>query len=158
MATTPKSRPTTSRSRPTTSKSRPANGKSASGGRSASAARSTSASRSTSNARKRPAAAKTLPKPPEPSTASKLRAPLLAGGAAIAGIAGGIVLGAKRARPRHRLPSLPSLPSLNGFDLGKVDMKKTRKQVGRASKQFGELTKELRKAGEQAERIGDALS
>jgi hypothetical protein len=132
----------------TTPKSRPTNTKSASRGRSA------SASRSTSNARRRPAAAKTLPTP-EPSTASKLKAPLIAGGATIAAVAGGIVLGAK-ARPRRR--SLPSMPSMNGLDLKKVDMKKTRKQVGRASKQFGEFTRELRKAGEQAERIGDALS
>jgi hypothetical protein len=86
--------------------------------------------------------------------ASKLRAPLIAGGVAIAGVAGGIVLGAKARRPRRRMPSLPSL---NGLDLKKVDVKKTRKQVGRASKQFGELTREIRKAGEQAERIGDAL-
>jgi hypothetical protein len=135
----------------TTPKSRPTNTKSASRGRSA------SASRSTSNARRRPAAAKTLPTP-EPSTASKLKAPLIAGGATIAAVAGGIVLGAK-ARPRRRsFPSLPSMPSMNGLDLKKVDMKKTRKQVGRASKQFGEFTRELRKAGEQAERIGDALS
>jgi hypothetical protein len=132
----------------TTPKSRPTNTKSASRGRSA------SASRSTSNARRRPAAAKTLPTP-EPSTASKLKAPLIAGGATIAAVAGGIVLGAK-VRPRRR--SLPSMPSMNGLDLKKVDMKKTRKQVGRASKQFGEFTRELRKAGEQAERIGDALS
>jgi hypothetical protein len=132
----------------TTPKSRPTNTKSASRGRSA------SASRSTSNARRRPAAAKTLPTP-EPSTASKLKAPLIAGGATIAAVAGGIVLGAK-ARPRRR--SFPSMPSMNGLDLKKVDMKKTRKQVGRASKQFGEFTRELRKAGEQAERIGDALS
>jgi hypothetical protein len=132
----------------TTPKSRPTNTKSAIRGRSA------SASRSTSNARRRPAAAKTLPTP-EPSTASKLKAPLIAGGATIAAVAGGIVLGAK-ARPRRR--SFPSMPSMNGLDLKKVDMKKTRKQVGRASKQFGEFTRELRKAGEQAERIGDALS
>jgi hypothetical protein len=132
----------------TTPKSRPTNTKSASRGRSA------SASRSTSNARRRPAAAKTLPTP-GPSTASKLKTPLIAGGATIAAVAGGIVLGAK-ARPRRR--SFPSMPSMNGLDLKKVDMKKTRKQVGRASKQFGEFTRELRKAGEQAERIGDALS
>jgi hypothetical protein len=84
------------------------------------------------------------PTPTPESTVSKLRAPAIAGGAAIAGILGGIALGVK-ARPRRR-----RLPSLDG--------KKTVKQVGRASKRFGELTRELRKAGEQAERIGDALS
>ena len=55
------------------------------------------------------------------------------------------------------LANLPSLPSMNGLDLNKVDMKKTRKQVGRAGKQFGAFTRELRKAGEQAEKIGNAL-
>jgi hypothetical protein len=76
----------------------------------------------------------------------------MAGGLALAGIVGGVVLGAK-ARPRKR-----SLPSVNIPDLKKLDAKKTRKQVSRASKQFGEFTRELRKAGEQAERLGDALS
>jgi hypothetical protein len=76
----------------------------------------------------------------------------MAGGLALAGIVGGVVLGAK-ARPRKS-----RLPSMNGLDLKKLDAKKTRKQVGRASKQFGEFTRELRKAGEQAERLGDALS
>ena len=78
----------------------------------------------------------------------------MAGGLALAGVVGGIVLGAK-ARPRKR-----RLPSVSGLDLNlkKLDAKKTRKQVGRASRQFGEFTRELRKAGEQAERLGDALS
>jgi hypothetical protein len=89
------------------------------------------------------------------STASKLRGPALAGGAAIAGILGGVALGAK-AMPRKR--RFPSVNGLGKVDLKKVDVKKTRKQVGRASKAFGEFTKELRKAGEQAERIGNALS
>ena len=94
--------------------------------------------------------------PPRLSRAagSNLRAPLIATGAALAAIAGGIALGAKR-RPRHRLPSLPSLPS--GLDLSKLGDKKTRKQVASASKQFGAFTRELRKAGEQAERLGNAL-
>ena len=85
--------------------------------------------------------------------ASKLRGPALAGGAAIAGIVG-VALGAK-ALPRKRRRF--QLPSISGLDIDKLDIKKTRKQVGRASKQFGEFTRELRKAGEQAERIGNAL-
>jgi hypothetical protein len=94
-----------------------------------------------------------VPSPPEAAgNGSNLRGPLMAGGLALAGIVGGVVLGAK-ARPRKR-----RLPSVNGLDLKKLDAKKTRKQVGRASRQFGEFTRELRKAGEQAERLGDALS
>ena len=100
-------------------------------------------SRSTN--RSRSTAAKAVPAP-EPTTGSNLRAPLIAAGAALAGIAGGIALGAMR-RPRRRLPSLPT----------KVDPKKTRKQVAQVSKGFGAFTRELRKAGEQAERIGNAL-
>src|SRR3954466_928988 len=97
--------------------------------------------RSTNRSRSKPA-----PAPPEPSTASKLRAPLIAGGAAIAGIAGGIVLGVKGRSRRRRLPRVTGL-----------DANKTRKQVASVSKQFGAFTRELRKAGEQAERIGKAL-
>jgi hypothetical protein len=131
MATTPKSRPT-NRAKPAASKARPA-----------SATRSRAASPKPTPA----------PSPPEAaSNGSNLRGPLVAGGLALAGIVGGVVLGAK-ARPRKR-----GLPSLSGLDLKKLDAKKTRKQVGRASRQFGEFTRELRKAGEQAERLGDALS
>ena len=131
MATTPKSRPT-NRAKPAASKARPA-----------------------SSTRSRAASPKPTPAPSPPQAAgngSNLRGPLMAGGLALAGIVGGVVLGAK-ARPRKR-----RLPSVNGIDLKKLDAKKTRKQVGRASRQFGEFTRELRKAGEQAERLGDALS
>ena len=83
---------------------------------------------------------------------SKLRAPALAGGAAIAGILGGIALGAK-ALPHKRRRFSCSV----SVDLDKLDINKTRKQVARASKQFGDFTRELRKAGEQAERVGRAL-
>jgi hypothetical protein len=131
MATTPKSRPT-NRAKPAASKARPA-----------------------SATRSRAASAKPTPAPSPPEAAgngSNLRGPLVAGGLALAGIVGGVVLGAK-ARPRKR-----RLPSVNGLDLKKLGAKKTRTQVGRASRQFGEFTRELRKAGEQAERLGDALS
>lgn len=92
----------------------------------------------------------------------------MAGGAAVVAIVGGAVLGAKALPRRRRFPANIG-HQLNGLgkslDMKKarkqiesLDIKKTRKQIGRASKQFGELTRELRKAGEQAERIGDALS
>jgi hypothetical protein len=97
------------------------------------------------------------------STAAKLAKPALAGGVAVAGIVGGAVLRAKTTR-KSRFPVSIGNP-LSGVDMKKarkqldgLDITKARKQVGRASKQFGELTRELRKAGEQAERIGDALS
>jgi hypothetical protein len=81
----------------------------------------------------------------------------MAGGVAIAGILGGVALGAKALPRKRRFPSVNGL-DVKKLDLKKVDMNKARKQVGHASKQFGEFTKELRKAGEQAERIGKALS
>jgi hypothetical protein len=102
--------------------------------------------------RARSTAARAQAKPaPEPTSASKLRGPLIAGGAAIVGIAGGMILGAKTRPRKRRVPSLPSV------DLSHVNGKKTRKQVASASKQFGAFTRELRKAGEQAERLGNAL-
>jgi hypothetical protein len=95
---------------------------------------------------------------------SKIAKPVLAGGAAVAAIAGGAVLGKKALPRKRRFPASLGNP-LSGIDMTKalkqienVDLKKARKQVGKASKQFGELTKELRKAGEKAEQIGDALS
>jgi hypothetical protein len=86
----------------------------------------------------------------------KLCKPALAGGAAVAGILGGVAIGAKALPRKRSFPASIGIP-LNGLSKN-LDVKKARKQIGRASKQFGALTKELRKAGEQAERIGDALS
>jgi hypothetical protein len=131
----------------TTQKSKATNSKP----RAASAKRPSASSR-----RRRPAAAS----PSEGngagrSTVVKGAAPALAGAAAVAGIVGGVVLGAK-ARPRKsRLP-------FSGSDVSKaiknVDARKAVKQAGRAGVQFGELTRELRRAGEQAERWGKAVS
>jgi hypothetical protein len=101
-----------------------------------------------STARRPAASSKSKPAPaPAPPPTPSSRTPLIAAGTAVAGILGGIALGA-RGRRRSRFAGL------SGLDLKHVDLK----AVGRASKQFGALTKELRKAGEQAERIGDALS
>jgi hypothetical protein len=129
-----------------------------------SAARKPSASARTASTQRKPAASAasngTLDS--ARNTAAKLAKPALAGGVAVAGIVGA-VLRAKTTRKR-RFPASIGNP-LSGIDMKKarkqlegLDIKKARKQVGRASKQFGELTRELRKAGEQAERIGDALS
>jgi hypothetical protein len=64
---------------------------------------------------------------------------MIAVGAALAGIAGGIAIGAA-ARPRRRLP-----------------MPRSRKQLAQVSKGFAAFTRELSKAGDQAERLGKAL-
>jgi hypothetical protein len=84
--------------------------------------------------------AKPAPEPePQAPSGSKLRGPLIAVGAALAGVAGGIAIGAT-ARPRRRLP-----------------MPRSRKQAAQFSKGFAAFTRELSKAGEQAERLGNAL-
>jgi hypothetical protein len=80
------------------------------------------------------------------SAVKKLSTPLIAGGAAVAGVAGGVVLGA-RAKPRKGL-----------LNRGRFDTGKAAKQFGKAAQQFGDVTKELRKAGEQAEKVGKHFS
>jgi hypothetical protein len=133
-STTPKSKATNSKPRAASAK-RPA-------AASARRPRAAAASQSESNGGGR-------------SVIIKVAAPALAGTAAVAAVVGGVVLGAK-ARPRKsRLP-------FNGSDVSKaiknVDARKAVKQAGRAGVQFGELTRELRRAGEQAERWGKAVS
>ena len=61
-------------------------------------------------------------------------------GTAVAGIAGGIAIGAK-ARPRKRRSLLS--PS--------------REQIAEISKGFAAFTRELNKAGEKAEQLGKAI-
>jgi hypothetical protein len=86
-------------------------------------------------------------------------------------LAGGVAAADRRRRgPARKDDAQAPLSGLDREPLSGVDIKKARKQleglditnarkqVGGASKQFGELTREIRNAGEQAERIGDALS
>ena len=56
--------------------------------------------------------------------ASKAKAPLLAGGAALAGVAGGVALKSRNQnrRPLKRLSSVSLPKSLKNVDLGKVDL------------------------------------
>lgn len=56
--------------------------------------------------------------------ASKAKAPLLAGGAALAGVAGGVALKShnQNRRPLKRLSSVSLPKSLKNVDLGKVDL------------------------------------
>jgi hypothetical protein len=79
---------------------------------------------------------------------SQAKVPLVAGGAAAVGVLGGVAIGAK------------ALPRKRRFGLGghKLDLNKVSKQVGRAGTQFGDLTEKLRKAGEQAEKVGKTFS
>ena len=93
------------------------------------------------------------------NAAIKASGPAAAVGTAAAGIAGALVL---RNRARHKkvlgvpLPRSISKPSLSDVDL--ASMART---VGKASKQFGQtsknVSKDIERVGDQAERIGKIL-
>jgi hypothetical protein len=88
------------------------------------------------------------------SVAGKAAAPAAAVGAAAVGIAGGIAL--KSHTPRKKVLGV-KLPR----SISDVDAKSIAKSVGQASKRFGKTTKndskDLERAGDQAERIGKIL-
>jgi 1-aminocyclopropane-1-carboxylate deaminase/D-cysteine desulfhydrase-like pyridoxal-dependent ACC family enzyme len=85
------------------------------------------------------------------TTASKAKGPLVAGGAAAAGLVGGIVLGSRVLTPRKKVLGVPI--SRKGLDL-----KPVAKEVQKAGKQLGRLTDEMAQARKQAKKVGDALS
>jgi hypothetical protein len=66
--------------------------------------------------------------------ASKAKVPLMAGGAALAGVAGGLALGARQAH-RHR--------GVKGIDSG--DLAKAARKVGDLGAQVGEVALEVRR-------------
>jgi hypothetical protein len=75
---------------------------------------------------------------------------VLAGGAAVAGIAGGIVLGTKVLGPRRTVLGIPVRKGLG--------LQPMAKELHKAGKQIGRLTDELAQARKQAQKVGDALS
>ena len=85
------------------------------------------------------------------SAARKAGTPILAGGAAAAGLVGGMVLGKRVLGPRRTMLGIPV--SRKGLSLQPVA-----KEVGKAGKQIGRLTDELAQARKQAKKVGDALS
>jgi hypothetical protein len=91
--------------------------------------------------------------------ASKAGRPALAVGAAAAGVAGAVVL---KSRPRRkRVLGVPIPRSVASPGLPDLDLKAAAKAVGKASKQFGEtsknVSKDIDRVGDQAERIGKIL-
>jgi hypothetical protein len=81
--------------------------------------------------------------------ASKAKMPLVAGGAAIAGAAGGLALAASKQTGKSRVgKAMMRRPKLK-VDSG--DMAKVAKEVGNFSAQVGELANELRHARESAD-------
>jgi hypothetical protein len=90
--------------------------------------------------------------------AGKAAGPAVAVGAAAVGIAGGIAL---KTRTRRKTVLGVKLPRSIGKGLPDIDAKSIAKSVGQASKQFAKTTKgvskDLERAGDQAERIGKIL-
>jgi hypothetical protein len=90
--------------------------------------------------------------------ASSAKRPAVAVGAAAAGLAGGLVL---RSRTRRKTVLGVPVPSGIGKTLSGIDAKSVAKTVGQASKKFAKTTKnvskDLERAGDQAERIGKIL-
>jgi hypothetical protein len=81
------------------------------------------------------------------NAASKAKVPLLAGGAALAGAAGGLVLGARQSR-RHGLRSIaPRRPQVK---VKSQDLAKAAKEVGSFGAQMGRLASELQQTREAA--------
>ena len=76
---------------------------------------------------------------------SKAKVPLLAGGAAVAGTVGGLVLGASRSGDKLLGVKLPKSKRVK---LSSRDLSKAAKQVGHFGENVGELTTELRRARE----------
>jgi hypothetical protein len=76
--------------------------------------------------------------------ASKAKTPLLAGGAAVAGVAGGLALGARQARHSKVLPRRPKVKIDSG------DLAKAAKEVGQFGVDVGQLASELRRNREAA--------
>ena len=90
--------------------------------------------------------------------ANTAKRPAVAVGAAAAGLAGGLVL---RSRTRRKTVLGITVPRSIGKTLSGLDAKSVAKTVGQASKQFAKTTKnvskDLERAGDQAERIGKIL-
>jgi len=80
--------------------------------------------------------------------ARKARTPLLAGGAALVGAAGGVALGARQAKRSKTL--VPRKPRIK---VDSKDLARTAKEVGEFGVQVGQLAAELRHNREQANGI-----
>jgi hypothetical protein len=89
--------------------------------------------------------------------ASKAKTPLLAGGAALAGAAGGIAIGAMRSRQSHSHKVLGlKAPHPKRVKVRSRDVARAAKEVGSFGQHVGELATELRHVREDAGGNGSA--
>jgi hypothetical protein len=80
-------------------------------------------------------------------TARKVKVPLVAGGAALAGMAGGLALGARQAhRHKGRGITAPRRPQLK---VNSHDLARAAKEVGVFGAQMGHLASEMQRAREE---------
>jgi hypothetical protein len=87
--------------------------------------------------------------------ASKAKAPLLAGGAALAGAAGGLAIGAMRSRRSHRGPR-PKALQPKRVKISSQDVAKAARGIGMVSQHVADLTSEMN--GEQRGKNGKRKS
>ena len=83
--------------------------------------------------------------------ASKARTPLLASGAAIAGVAGGIALGSRQTRRSKLLQRRPKVKIGPKVKIDSHDLAKAAKEVGQFGVDVGQLASELRRNREVAD-------
>jgi hypothetical protein len=87
------------------------------------------------------------------------KGPAVALGAAAAGVAGGWVL--RNRLRRKRVLGVPLPRSLGRGSLTDIDLQSMAKTLGKASRQFGQtsknVSKDIERVGDQAERIGKIL-
>ena len=82
--------------------------------------------------------------------ASKAKTPMLAGGAALAGAAGGLAIGAMRSRQSHSRKVLGlKVPQGSRVKVRSRDVAKAAKEVGAFGQHVGELASELRHVREE---------
>jgi hypothetical protein len=82
--------------------------------------------------------------------ASKAKTPLLAGGAAVAGAAGGLAVSAMRSRQSHSRKVLGvKMPQPKRVKVRSRDVAKAAKEIGTFGQHVGELATELRHAREE---------
>ena len=86
--------------------------------------------------------------------ASRAKTPLLAGGAAVAGVAGGIALGARQASRGKTMSRRPQMKIGPKVKIDSHDLAKAAKEVGQFGVDVGQLAAELRRNRESANANG----